>query len=365
MKIVITGGHLSPALSVIQNLTNTDIYYIGRKHNFEGDKALSLEYQEISKLNIPFFPLKTGRLQRRFTRYTLLSLSKLPVGFFQAFRILQKIKPDVVLSFGGYLSVPVGFAAYLLKIPLVLHEQTLEAGFANKILSKFSQKICISWESSQNYFPKEKTVLTGNPIKKEILDVSRINKRKNDIPLIYVTGGSSGSHAINVLIGSTIKELSGKYHVFHQTGDSQKYKDYGELIVKRNSLDRKNTKNYTIIKFLDSENAAEIIAKADLVIGRSGINTVSELIYLEKPAILIPLPFSQKNEQMKNATFMKNLGLAKIIPQDLLTDKIFLETFYSMMENISSYKLKEKIGFENPAKKIINVLKDVSEKKKT
>ncbi|MCL5970734.1 MAG: UDP-N-acetylglucosamine--N-acetylmuramyl-(pentapeptide) pyrophosphoryl-undecaprenol N-acetylglucosamine transferase [Patescibacteria group bacterium] len=365
MKVVIVGGHLSPALSIIQNLNKEDVYYIGRKHAFEGDKAVSLEYREISRLGLPFFTIKTGRLQRKLTRYTLFSLAKLPVGFFQALRILKKIKPDVVLSFGGYLSIPVGFAAYFLKIPLVLHEQTLEAGLANKILSPFAEKICISWESSLKYFPKEKTVLTGNPIKKEILEVSKLTKKTNNPPLIYVTGGSSGSHAINYLISKTIRDISKKYILFHQTGDSQKYKDFDKLLEVKKGLESKYSKNYIIEKFLDSKTSAEIIRRAGLVIGRSGINTVTELIYLKKPAILIPLPFSQKNEQMKNAKFMEGLGLAEVISQNLLTDKLFLEKLYSMFDNLKNYKLKNEILFENSSEKIINVLKDVSKKKTT
>ncbi len=365
MKIVIVGGHLSPALSIIQNLEKDEVYYIGRKHTFEGDKAVSLEYQEISKLGIPFFTIKTGRLQRTFTKYTLFSLAKLPVGFYQALKILRKVKPDVILSFGGYLSVPVGFSAHFLKIPLVLHEQTLEVGFANKILSPFAEKICVSWETSLKHFPKEKTVLTGNPIKKEILKVSKLSKKTNDLPLIYVTGGSSGSHAINLLILETIEKLSKKYTVFHQTGDSQKYKDYDKLLEVKNNLDAKYSKNYIIKKFLDPETSAQIIKSSDLVIGRAGINTVSELIYLKKPALFIPLPFSQKNEQMKNAEFMKSLGLSEVISQDLVTDKIFLEKINYMLDNLTKYKLKKEVLFENPEERIINVLRDVSKKKTT
>lgn len=365
MKIIVVGGHLSPALSVIQALSKEEIYYIGRKHTFEGDKAVSLEYREVSKLNIPFFTIKTGRLQRKLTRYTFYSLAKLPVGFFQAFRILKKIKPDVIISFGGYLSIPVGFAAKILKIPLVIHEQTLEAGFANKILTPIAKKICISWETSEKYFPKERVVLTGNPIKKEILEISKQIRKTNQIPLIYITGGSSGSHTINVLILKTINKLSKKYSVFHQTGDSQKYKDFDKLKQIKNDLGANYSKNYNLKKFLDSKTSALIMQSADLVVGRSGINTVTELIFLEKPAILIPLPFSQKNEQMKNAQFMKSLGLGEVIDQDLLTEKLFLEKVNFLLDNLKDYKIKDKIAFENSAEKIVNVLKDVSKKKTT
>src|SRR3990167_6775375 len=174
MKIVIIGGHLTPALSVIEALPkDAQILYIGRKYSLEGDKALSLEYQAITKKGIPFSAIKTGRLQRRITRYTLPSLVKIPYGFGQSLTILRRFKPNVVVGFGGYVSLPVILAAKTLKIPIVIHEQTLEAGFTNKIVAGFADKICISFESSHKYFPKEKTVLTGNPIRRTLIKPSK------------------------------------------------------------------------------------------------------------------------------------------------------------------------------------------------
>ncbi|MEK7451076.1 MAG: glycosyltransferase, partial [Patescibacteria group bacterium] len=164
MRVIIIGGHLSPALSIIEKLPKTDkVLFIGRKYVFEGDQALSLEYKTIQSLKIPFVNLITGRLQRKFTKHTIPSLLKLPYGFMRSILALIKFQPDVVLSFGGYLSFPVVLSAFLLRIPIVIHEQTLEAGLANKILSVFAKKICISWETSRKFFPKGKIVLTGNP----------------------------------------------------------------------------------------------------------------------------------------------------------------------------------------------------------
>src|SRR5436305_1641956 len=132
MKLLIVaggGGHFAPALAVIEKLPKEiEILVVGRKYVFEGDRTLSLEYQTATKLRIPFKTLTTGRLQRKFTRYTFNSLLKIPIGLSQATNILTKFKPDAVLSFGGYISVPVTLAASILRIPLVLHEQTLEAG---------------------------------------------------------------------------------------------------------------------------------------------------------------------------------------------------------------------------------------------
>src|SRR3989339_499065 len=149
MKIIIIGGHLAPALSVLEALPkNTQVLFVGRKYALEGDNALSLEYNTITSLNIPFVGLNTGRLQRKITRFTLFSLLKLPFGIIKSFLILIDFKPDVVVGFGGYVSIPVTFCAFVLRIPVVIHEQTMEAGLTNRLVSRFAKKICISWDSS-------------------------------------------------------------------------------------------------------------------------------------------------------------------------------------------------------------------------
>ena len=365
MKVVLIGGHLSPAVSVIEKLKKEEVFYIGRKYTFEGDKALSLEHREVAKMGVPFFSITTARLQRKFTRYTLFSFSKLPVGFFQSYKILMKIKPDVVLGFGGYVSIPVVLAAHFLKIPTVIHEQTLEAGFANKLLSKFAKKVCISWESSKDFFPKEKIVLTGNPIRKDIINAKSPPEARFALPLVYISGGSSGAHALNAIVENSLDKLLGKFYLIHQTGDSQKFKDYERLNNKKNRPDGPGDNNYEIRKFLSSSQAAESLSKADLVISRAGINTVTELIYLEKPALLIPLPYSQKSEQLKNAEFLKDLGLGEIIEQKHLTNELFFSTVLSMIKNVESYKLKRRVLINNSAEKLVEVLKNVSKGKKT
>lgn len=369
MKVVIIGGHLSPALSVIQKLRQENVFYIGRKHTFEGDDVLSLEHQEIVNLGIPFHAIRTARLQRKITRYTFLSLTKFPIGFYQSIKILKEIRPDIVLGFGGYVQIPVVLAAYMLKIPVVIHEQTLGAGFSNRTASYFAKKVCISWESSRTYFLKEKTILTGNPVKQEIVNLKDLpagrqgKNENNKVPVIYITGGSTGSHSINNLIEKTLHKLLEKYIVIHQTGDSKKYKDYEKLKDFKNNLTKNFSERYEIKKFLSSSEAAQAMNKADLVIGRSGINTVTELIYLKKPAFLIPLPFGQKNEQLKNAEFIKSIGLCEFIEQESLSENLFISVVNSMIENINNYKLKREVLLKNPAEKIVEVLKDVSKKK--
>ena len=312
MKIILIGGHLSPALSVLEALPkNTKVLFIGRKYAMEGDNALSLEYKTITSLKIPFVGLNTGRLQRKLTKYTLLSLLKIPFGIIKSFLILIRFRPDVVVGFGGYVSIPVIFCAFLLRIPVVIHEQTLGAGLANRLVSRFAKKICLSWDSSKEYFPQDKIVMTGNPIRKFPIFHNKFSLFKNNLPTIYITGGSLGSHTINILIEGIISELLEKYNIIHQSGDTYEYRDFERMEEIRMNLPEKLRDNYILKKFIDPSQIGDLLNLSSLVISRSGMNTVTELIYFEKPALLIPLPFSQNNGRERMRALLENAGILK------------------------------------------------------
>lgn len=360
MKIIITGGHLSPLLSVLDELPKeTKVLVLGRKKFLEGDKAISLEYQTLKDRNIPFVPIISGRLQRKLTTYTFFSLFKFPIGFFQSLFILKEFRPDIVLSFGGYISLPVVISSFLLRIPVVIHEQTMGAGLANKIASKFAKKICISWESSAKFFPKSKTVLTGNPIRKfkiHPFDKLRARISNEKIPLIYITGGSSGSHAINILAETILEELLSRYKIIHQTGDAREFGDFERLKNLKEKLSEKLRSRYYLTKFVDPEDAGRVLKDSDLVISRSGMNTVTELIYFTKPSLLIPLPYSQGNEQVENARLLKDIGISEIAFQKDLTSQKLLDIINQMIKDIKNYKHESKeLIKENAAKKIIEI----------
>jgi UDP-N-acetylglucosamine--N-acetylmuramyl-(pentapeptide) pyrophosphoryl-undecaprenol N-acetylglucosamine transferase len=368
MKIVLIGGHLAPALSVLEALPkDVKVLFIGRKYALEGDNSLSLEYKTITSLKIPFVGLNTGRLQRKVTKHTIFSLLKLPSGIIKSFLILIGFRPDVVVGFGGYVSIPVAFCAYLLGIPVVIHEQTTEVGLANKMVAGFAKKICISWDSSRNYFPKNKVVLTGNPLRKFSIFNSKFSLFNNKLPTIYVTGGSSGSHAVNILIEEVIEKLLDSYNIIHQVGDAQEYHDFNRLTKLKQGLPEKVRDNYILQKLIDPSQIGDLINLSSLVISRSGINTVTELIHFEKPALLIPLPFSQNNEQLKNAKFLEKIGLAVVREQSELNGKKLLRTVAQMFRNINKFKIdeKEKVNLhgKNAAQNIIAVIKNVYESK--
>lgn len=362
MKVVVIGGHLSPALAVLSHLKEHEVLYVGRKYTFEQDNALSLEYRVISSLGINFKNITTGRLQRNFSFQTIFSLLKFPIGLVQSFLILKNFKPNVVLGFGGYVQLPIVFSAFILRIPVVINEQSLEAGIANKIGSFFAGKILISWESSRRFFPKSKTVLTGLPLRNEILQNS--NYEKSEDKLIYVTGGSSGSHTINKLIEQNLNELLKLAKIFHQTGDSQEFKDFDKLTSLRESLPEELKKRYMLMKFVDSKDASKILQSADFVIGRCGMNTISEIIYFGKPALLIPLSIG--SEQKTNALFLKSLGFGEILYQENLTSFQFLNAVETMLKNLGIYKnnsdaAKDLIKLD-AAKRIVEEVLDAASK---
>lgn len=369
MKIVIVGGHLAPALAIIERLPkDTQILFVGRKYALEGDKAFSLEYQKITSLGIRFVNLTTGRLQRKFTKFTLLSLFKLPTGFLQALKVLVKYRPDVIVCFGGYVQVPVAAAAYVLHIPVITHEQTRKAGLANKLITPIAKTIYISWPESEAYFPKSKTILTGLPLRKEFFQKKYSplllgegmgevfgNQKSHSDKLIYITGGSLGAHAINALVEGTLTKLLEKFYIIHQTGDAREYCDYERLEKIKDRLPKYLQDKYKLAKFIDPAAAAGIMNSADLVISRSGMNTVAELMYLEKPCLLIPLPHGQASEQLENAVSLKKHGTAVVLRQEELTPEIL---YSQIMQFVA--KLDKEGNKTSQAKKLIKY--DAAEK---
>ncbi len=155
MKILITGGHLGTALGVVDEISkDNEIVFVGKKYSLDQEKTVSLEYQEITKRGLKFYPITAGRLTRLASLRTILNILKFPIGFYQTNKILKAEKPDAILSFGGYIALPLCLVGYLYKIPIFTHEQTLNPGLANRIISKFSKKVFISFEEARKNFTR-------------------------------------------------------------------------------------------------------------------------------------------------------------------------------------------------------------------
>ncbi len=333
--IVITGAHLTPALALIDKLAknNWRIVYLGKKK----------KEQQLLPKGVRLIYISSGKLQRFNKISSLTTGIKLPLGVFQSLHYLKKIKPSLVLSFGGYTSVPVCLSAKLLSIPIIIHEQTLGAGLANKLTTPLAKKIALSWPQSQPHFPQKKTVLTGNPIRRELLKPGKSAKYqilKTEYPIIYITGGSQGSRIINQTISSILEKLLAKYSIIHQFGLVQSTKHWQQQLDLQKNLPEKYKKRYLLQKWFSASELAAIFNKADLVISRAGANTVIELALFSQPALLIPLPFTQKNEQMANAQFLAEKGTAQILSQKDLSSESLFQAIESMMIQINDFKTR-------------------------
>jgi len=374
MKILITGGHLTPAIALIEELqqrnlsTNSyQIVFVGRKFALEGEDTVSEEYKSIIARKIPFYSLTTGKLTRHFTKFTFISIVKIPLGLWQSFKIIQKEKPDIIMSFGGYIALPIALVAFPFRIPIITHEQTLTPGLANKIIAFFASKVCLSWPVNKKL--SSKIIYTGNPVRKSIFvkDKPSFIKDLPDGKILYITGGNLGSHIINEVIAKSIRELLKEFVIIHQCGNSQIYQDFGTLSFIKEKLPPDLINKYYLLPYIPDNQVGWVMQKADLVIGRAGANTVTELLVLGKVSLLIPLPWAGGNEQEKNAQMLENLGTAEIISQSNFSPESLLATVSKIMNNLGKYQKKTLPNYQSihliAAKKIADVINDVYQKK--
>lgn len=341
-KIFVTGGHPTPALAIADILKRRgwQIYWLGEKFALEGERVGTLEHKIIPGLGIPFYHITSAKLHRRFVLRSLFSLWKLGIGFFQSFVLLVRFKPQVVLSFGSYVSLPVAFAAWVLRVPIVLHEQTSASGLANRIISRFAKKVALSFPESLQYFPKNKIVITGNIVRESIFKIGqeRLTRKRNLIPVLYITGGGRGAQVINEQVIAVLSKLLSRFKIYHQTGwiDSEKI----ERVKDR--LPQNLQKNYNIAPLYSSGEVEKIYKEADLVISRAGANTISELAVCAIPAILIPIPWSEGNEQEKNARLLVERGLGILLPQKKLNKSTLWAALEKAWNNIDKLEANAK-----------------------
>ncbi len=297
-------GSVSPLLAVAEELRKTDssveFLWLGTK---DGPEKILVEENQI-----PFKSIAAGKLRRYFSLANILDLFKIDIGFWQSFFILRKFRPNVFVSAGGFVSVPAALAAYVLKIPAVIHQQDVAPGLANKLMMPFAKKITVSLDVSLKDFQKEKTELVGNPVRSFILtgDKEKVFQKlnfKTDLPVILVMGGGSGAEAINKLLMAALPELVKFCRIIHLTGQGKS--------APPDPLVLSGLSNYYPLEFVASE-IADFYAAADLVISRAGMSSLSEICVLGKPAIIIPIP---KSHQEKNAEYFASRGAVKVFKQ--------------------------------------------------
>ncbi|HEY8448798.1 MAG TPA: undecaprenyldiphospho-muramoylpentapeptide beta-N-acetylglucosaminyltransferase [Thermomicrobiales bacterium] len=312
-----TGGHVNPALAVVEELRSREIplelLWIGSHGDVEGPAA--------NRAGIPFRAIQTGKLRRYVSLKTIPDSIRFPIGIAQAWRILRQFRPDVIFSTGGFVSVPTVLAGSRMA-PILTHEQTAILGLATRINLRAADVLAVTFPDSVRLARgfSGRTEVTGNPVRPSLLagDAGRGFSRFGfdpGLPLVYVTGGARGASPINQRVAAILPELLKQCQVLHQTGPTSANDDARRMRELRTSLPDSLQSRYHIVEMVRDE-LADVYAAASLVLGRAGAGTVAELALLGKPAVLIPLPGSGGGEQQANAAALASAGGAIVISQE-------------------------------------------------
>ena len=324
LRIVIagggTGGHISPAVAVLDELRARgplEVVWIGARHSLEAAAAQAT--------GATFYAVRVGKLRRYASLSTLADSMRVPVGVVEAWRILRRVRPDVVFSTGGFVSVPSVVAARQLGIPTLTHEQTAHIGLATRINARFCNVVALSFERSRVRLgaAQHKAIVTGNPVRAGVLhgDASRVAATfgvPSDLPLLYVTGGAQGAQAVNAAVFAALPALLPHAVVIQQCGPAAANGDIERARQIAGQLPPDLRARYCPVETLDNE-LADVYAAAALVIGRAGAGTVNELAALSLPALLIPLPGA--TEQHENARYLVEMGAAVMLSQTELSSE--------------------------------------------
>ncbi|MDP1722636.1 MAG: UDP-N-acetylglucosamine--N-acetylmuramyl-(pentapeptide) pyrophosphoryl-undecaprenol N-acetylglucosamine transferase [Candidatus Gottesmanbacteria bacterium] len=329
--ICVTGGHLTPALAVIEEIQRIHpdwhMFFIGRRKTFEGAEMRSEEERLVRALGIPFYGLTTGRFQRSWSPFTLLSFLKIPFGVVTAFLWLMRYRPSIILSFGGYIALPVVLAGKILNIPVITHEQTTDLGLSNRIIARMAGRVLLARD-------------VGVPIRRALF--SPLGEYHfsllpdTEFPILYITGGSTGAQSLNALIYPLLPALSKSFYIIHQVGA----KDMENALRARDGMAREDRYRYVPVSYIDVRELSWIYHNTSFLIGRSGANTTAEVAALGIPALFIPLPWAADDEQKKNAQSLGDKGMAAVLDQRTLTGEILLTQINIMMKSIHHYKKK-------------------------
>lgn len=387
-----SGGHIQSALAVLEYVQQADpemfkrCVFVGSNLNMEGElKKKSLEQILCERMGVPFYMVRGGKLQRQLSFRSIKLFFGILYGFLDAFRFFRLHKPEVVIAFGGYSSLPMGIMARLFKKKLIIHEQTTSIGLTNNILQRFANVSAISYANSKLYFNKAKNlIMTGSPSREYIFNVrtykelekylqknnlplredkhymqylSRLEHVKGKEPILLIVGGSQGSHMINETVSKCLKELAEEYYVYIQTGDNQVLNDFEMLNKVRDDLPVKLQQKIIIRKFIFEEMGL-LYRLADIFLGRSGANTVYEMGMMNISSIFVPIPWVTKNEQFTNAKILKDLGVADIINQENFTPQSLLFAVHntSRLKKLNEED-RQKLFPMNAAENIYKIMK--------
>ena len=326
--IVLTGGgtagHVTPNIALLPGLKELgyQISYIG---SYEG-----IEKKLIEELGIPYYGISSGKLRRYFDPKNFSDPFRVLKGFVQAKKLLKELKPDVVFSKGGFVTVPVVIAAKQCKVPAIIHESDMTPGLANKLCIPSAAKICCNFPETVSNLPKDKAVLTGTPIRQELMSGNKDAGRSfcgfsSDKPVLMVIGGSLGAASVNENIRKILPKLLEDFQVVHLCGKG------------KTDESLKNTPGYVQYEYIKDE-LPDLFALADIVISRAGANAICELRELKKPNLLIPLSAkASRGDQILNARSFERQGFSMVMEEEEITEESLLSTIHKLYENRQTY----------------------------
>ena len=327
-RIVLTGGgtagHVTPNIALLPKLKELgyNVHYIGSYNGIE--KTL------IEDCQIPYYGISSGKLRRYFDLKNFSDPFKVLKGFSEAAKLLKNLKPDVVFSKGGFVSVPVVLAAKQQRIPVVIHESDMTPGLANKLSIPAASKVCCNFPETLDHLPKGKAVLSGSPIREELLTGSREKALKftglsGTKPVLLIIGGSLGSVVVNEAVRGILPKLLKKFEIIHLCG--------------KGKLDQTLTamNGYVQYEYISDE-LKDLFALCDIVISRAGANSICEFLALRKPALLVPLSAAaSRGDQILNANSFKKQGYAAVLEEEALNGDSLYDALNELWDNKDAY----------------------------
>ena len=353
-RIILTGGgtagHVTPNIALIPKLKELgyDIQYIG---SYTG-----IEKELIEPFGIPYHGISSGKLRRYFSLQNFTDPFRVIKGLGEAKNLIRDLKPDVIFSKGGFVSVPVVLAGKKCKVPIIIHESDMTPGLANKIAIPSATKICCNFPETLAHLPKEKAVLTGSPIRQELLSGNKIAAMdlcgfSADKPVILVIGGSLGAVAVNNAVRSALPELLESFQIVHLCGKGK----IDETLS--------NTKGYKQFEYIKNE-LRDIFALADIVISRAGANAICELLALRKPNILIPLSASaSRGDQILNARSFERQRFSIVLEEEEVTKDTLLHAVDRLYTDRNTYmEAMRNSGQQDSIQTILNLIQELTQK---
>lgn len=327
-RIILTGGgtagHVTPNIALLPRLKELgyDIHYIG---SYTG-----IEKELIEQFHIPYHGISSGKLRRYFSVQNFTDPFRVLKGFGEANKLIKSLKPDVIFSKGGFVSVPVVMAGKKCHVPTIIHESDMTPGLANKLSIPSATKVCCNFPETLEHLPKDKAVLTGSPIRQELLTGDKEAARKfcgltTGKPVILIIGGSLGSVAVNNAVRAILPALLKEFQVIHLCGKDKTDESLNHL------------KGYVQFEYIKQE-LKDLFSLTDIVISRAGANAICELLALHKPSLLIPLSANaSRGDQILNARSFERQGFSVVLEEEELTDQVLLDAIHKLYDQRDSY----------------------------